>query len=184
MSAILFSGRIGPVPVAVILRERHRASLGITEHPIETGAKVTDHAYLEAKRLSLEFADNHAADAYNALVRFQSDRVPFTIVSGLFVYQNMLIKDLSAERDSENSKILRGRAELQEAIIVSTAYTVSEANLKSGKPGGKNSSQAARPTPDKAKDEQTKDRASGTVVRGDAAEKAADKSILKGWLGQ
>src|SRR5690606_6989980 len=82
---ILFSGAIGPVPVSVILKEDHKSSLGITENPIETGAKVTDHSYVEPKRLSLDFADENAAATYNALVRFQESRVPFVAVSGLYV---------------------------------------------------------------------------------------------------
>lgn len=194
MSAILFSRFIGPVPVDVIMRELHRSSLGITENPIETGARVSDHAYVDPKRLVLEFASGYAAATYNALVRFQETRVPFTIVSGLFVYQNMLIKELSANRDAYSSRILDGRAELQEVIIVSTAYTASEGEdigtPSPGRSGGTKSTQSARPIPERAGDAITQDRASGTIMRGDSAEQSvspssfssANTSILQGLL--
>ena len=187
--AILFSGLIGPIPVSVIVRESHQSNLGITELPIETGAKITDHAYVEPKRISLEFADAYAAATYNALVRFQESRVPFTFVSGLFVYNNMLIKSLSADRDFAFSSVLNGKAELQEIIIVSTSYTAAEGGdspTQSGKPGGEKSTKAARPLTERSGDAVTGDRAAATTLRGDAVTRtvpaAENRSILSSVL--
>lgn len=189
MSAIIFNNTIGPVPISVVLREVHDSSLGITELPIETGAKITDHAYVEPKKLMLEFADANAVATYNALVRFQEQREPFTLVSGLFVYDSMLIRGLSAERDSKFSTVLNGKVELQEIVIVGTAYAApsgdesQDAGKASGKAGGKNSSRSAKPTAQNTKGA-AGDRASGTVMRGDSAAKtvppAKNSSILKG----
>lgn len=186
MNMVLFSGLIGPIPVSVVMLERHNSSLGIAEQPIETGAKITDHSYVEPKRLTLEFGDQFAAATYNALVRFQESRIPFVCVAGLYVYTNMLIKELTAERDAQYSRVLNGRVELQEAIIVSTAYTSTEAEANvpqsTGKAGGTKSTQSARPIPERAGDAVTADRASGTVMRGDAAAKTVpvsqNRSIL------
>ena len=189
MSAILFSGLIGPIPVAVVMRENHRSSLEITENPIETGASVTDHAYIKPKSVTLEFADGNAAATYNALVRFQETRQPFTMVSGLYVYTNMLIKEITANRDVDTSRILDGRAELQEIIIVSTTYAASEAGdvQSNGKPGGTKSTQSARPTTERAGDAVTSDRAAGTTMRGDAGavtpSPAENRSVLSGMFG-
>lgn len=191
MTAILFSGSIGPIPVSVVMRENHRSSLGITENPIENGSNVTDHAYVNPKSLTLEFADANAAATYNALVRFQESRAPFVVVSGLFVYTNMLIKELSATRDARTSRILDGRVELQEIIIVSTAYTSTEGAANdaqsSGKPGGAQSNQSARPTTERAGNTVTADQAAGTTMRGDAGAvtppPAENKSVLAGMFG-
>lgn len=155
MSMILFSRTIGPVPVSVILRERHASSIGLTEIPIETGAKVTDHSYIEPKKLDLEFADEFAAATWNALVRFQESRTPFTVVSGLMVYKNMMIKELVADRDERISSIIKGVASLQEAIIVSTVSV----------PGSGKSRNASGGSGDTGK------RTSDTVTRGDQASK-------------
>lgn len=176
MSAILFSHLIGPTPVSVIIREVHESSLGITELPIETGAKITDHSYVEPKKIALEFADANAAATYNALVRFQETREPFTFVSGLYVYSSMLIRALSAERDQVYSQVLNGKCELQEIVIVGTAYAApsgdetedSAGGKAKGKAGGKDSSRAAKPTAQNTKGAATADRASGTVMRGDS----------------
>lgn len=191
MSAIIFSHLIGPVPVAVVLSERHEATIGITEQPIETGAKITDHAYVEPKKLTLEFADENAVATYNALVRFQESRTPFTVVSGLFIYNNMLIRAINVTRDVSYSRVLYGTVDLQEAIIVSTSYVSSEGDQNdaqsSGKAGGKKSTQAARPTTEKAASGTTADRAAATEMRGDAETKTVpagqDKSLLLQMVG-
>jgi len=195
MPAILFSGAIGPVPVSVIISEGHQSSLGITENPIETGAKVTDHAYVMPKKLTLEFADANATATYNALVRFQESRQPFTVVSGLYMYRNMLIKDLSADRDKQFAAILSGRCELQEIIIVSTAYAVSQGGADGAGAGPANRSnpasgaqgRAATPTAASSAPGPTADRAGGTVARGDVpgstVPPAQNQSILHGMFG-
>ena len=166
MSAILFNSKIGPVAVTCIIREQHSSALGITELPIETGAKITDHSYVEPKRLELEFADEGAADTWNSLVRFQAKREPFDIVSGLYQYKSMLIKDLTAERDFTTSRILKGSATLQEVVLVKTARTGKKAD--------------GNGTP---KDKKTGDKTEPTTKRGDQplAPKRDQSTLHKGW---
>lgn len=181
--AVIFSRAIGPVAVNVVLSEAHESRLTITRNPIEAGADVTDHAYIEPKRLTLDFADAGAALTFAALVQFQESRVPFTAVSGLYVYTNMLIESLTADRDPGTALILRGRAVLSQAILVETAYAESEgeggssgASGKSGNAGGKKSTNAARPSSAKSGDAATADRSAGTVARGDATSAASSPS--------
>lgn len=178
MAAIFFSRLIGPVPVDVVLSEGHESHVTLTKNPIEAGADVTDHAVVEPKRLTLEFADAGGAGTFQALKVFQESRVPFTIVTGLNVYSNMLIEALTADRDKDIAFILRGRAVLSEAIIVETAYAQSEdsGSNQSGNAGGANSTNSARPSSGRSGDAATADRASGTVARGDATS-AASSSV-------
>jgi len=189
MTAILFSRSVGPVPVDCVVREGYRHGLGISEIPIESGANITDHAYIEPKRLRLDIADGAAAATFNALVAFQESRVPFTVVSGLFVYSNMLVARIDADRDWQWSAALRSSIDLQEAIIVETAYVSAEEGdpISPGQPGGTNSTQSASPSAARAGDATTADRASGTVMRGDAGTTtvpaAQSQSILSGALG-
>jgi hypothetical protein len=167
MTMILFSATIGPVPVDVILKEKHSSKVTVTEIAIETGAKITDHAHVNPKKHELEFASSTAAETWNALVKFQESRVPFTAVSGLFVYTNMLITDLDAERDQKTSKVLKGTAVLQEAVLVETAVSSANDSSNDGK-SDKNKSKSV--SKDKAKGD-AKDKASGTVGRGDSPAK-------------
>lgn len=183
MSVIAFSSVIGPVPISCVLSEHHSSQIEITEIPIETGAKITDHAYVMPKKVTLDIADAGAALTYEALKAFQESRVPFTLVTGLSVYINMLIRSIEADRDAKYSRILSAKVDCQEIIIVSTAYA--DGASGGGAPGGDGSTKAATPTSELSGDAATADKAAGTVQMGDAsasAASAADSSILFGLM--
>lgn len=162
--------------------------MDITEIAIETGALITDHAVVMPKKVGLEVASGNAAATFAALVAFQESRVPFTLVTGLKVFSNMLVKGIYPERDAGFSSVFRGRVELQEVIIVGTAYAADPGgdNSERGKPGGKKSTRAAPATSERAKGGATPDRASQTIQRGDAgvvSAMPADRSYLSSLLG-
>ena len=186
MSVILFSAAIGPVPIDCVVSERPSTELEITEIPIETGAKITDHAVVMPKRVTLDIASENAAATFNALVRFQESRVPFTLVTGLAVFPNMLIRRIDPDRNAEFSTVLRAEVDLQEVIIVGTAYAADPegdaGTGERGKPGGQKSTRAAPPTSDRAGDVPTANRSSQTIQRGDAAlvtAGARDQAVLR-----
>lgn len=188
MSVIAFSSAIGPVPIECFISERHSSELDITEIPIETGAKVTDHAVIVPKRLTLDVADAGAAATFAALVAFQETRVPFTLVTGLTIYNNMLIKRIDADRNATFSRILRCRCDLQEVIIVSTSYAADpegDSTGERGKAGGKKSTRAAPPSIERSGDAATADRATATQQRGDAGVTTApaNQTFLKAITG-
>jgi hypothetical protein len=188
MSVIAFSRAIGPVPIDVVISEMGDSSLNITEIPIETGAVITDHAVVMPKKVTLDIADSGAAATYAALERFQESRVPFTLVTGLKVYNNMLIKNISTTRDETFSRVLKAKVDLQEVIIVDTAYANDPegSNGQSGKAGGTKSTKSAAPSSNKAGDAVTADRAANTIQRGDAGTTTAplaDRSLAKSLLG-
>lgn len=149
MSAILYSPMIGPVPITVVVSERHESVLEMTEVPIEGSANATDHAYSNPDRVSVEVVSDGAAATYQALRRWQKERVPFTLVTGLEIYSDMLIAAIRPERDKAFSNVFRGSIDLQQVIIVETSYIPAGASsgqpggLGAGLPGGENSLRAA-----------------------------------------
>lgn len=190
MTAILFSQTIGPVAIDVFVKEQHKFELGITTNPIETGAEVNDHAYVKPKRVTLDVADGAAAETYNALVRFSESRVPFSIVTGLFVYSNMLILSGNFARDATYANVANGQVELQEVIIVDTAYAAGDFGDDPVNESMKdNKGRQSRPSSSKAGDAATANRTSGTVHRGDMPHSVtpsttpANKSVLSRVFG-
>lgn len=193
MTAIAFSSAIGPVFIDCVISEKPTAELEITEIPVESGARITDHAVVMPKRVSLDIASSNAAASYNALVAFQESRVPFTLVTGLSVFPNMLIRRIEPERDATYSQVLRANVELQEVVIVETAYAADDTGgsdggggLSRGQPGGAKSTRAAPPAPSRSGDPTTADRAAGTVQSGDSRARtptAVDRSALKSMVG-
>lgn len=181
MTVIAFSKAVGPIPLSCVLSERHRADIEITANPIETGAEVNDHAYIKPKEVILEVGDENAALTYNALIRFQETRIPFTLVTGLTVYRNMLIQTVDATRDKTYSRVLYAAVVCREIIIVSSASAAAGLS-PGGQPGGLNSLKSANPNSALASNSLTSDRVASVVQTGDnpITTPSRPQSILSG----
>jgi hypothetical protein len=162
---IALSKFLGPIPLDVVVREVHESDLFITSNPVEFGANVSDHAIIEPKRLVMDAVagsrpgtPGSVAGAFQAITRLQESRQPFSIVTALTVYRNMLIERLSVDRDKTFGRVLFFRAELREVIIVDTETT--SGGLSQGK----------------LQDGTAKDRGSPTTQRGNNVTKPAPTS--------
>lgn len=120
---ILFPRTIGPVAIDVIISERITSELEIAEHPVESGAKISDHAWRKPYLIHLEGinGEESAIAAYNALLALQESVEPFSVLTGFRLFNNMLIESLEPERDTIFGRVLNFRATLREVIIVGTA---------------------------------------------------------------
>lgn len=181
MAAIAFSRTIGPVPIDCVVSEKHESTLNITEIPIESGSVITDHAVVMPKKVSLDIGSGSAVASFSALVALQESRAPFTLVTGLNVYRNMLIKSINPTRDAQFGHVLRANVDLQEIILVGTAQA---AGTSGGQPGGAGSTKAASPGTNPASG--VADQTSPTVNSGTTGlnpASPADSSILFNTLG-
>lgn len=98
-----------------VLRVEHRQDLVRTEHPVQSGASIVDHAYLRPARVILEIgmsdamgsfiagqftsSPSRSVSAYQTLLELQSSRVPLTLSTRLNQYANMLIESIGAVED-------------------------------------------------------------------------------------
>lgn len=142
INVLLMSGRsIGGIIPDVTIEEHHVDTLAITDHPIETGASISDHAYMQPSEITMRVAWSNsnsltnsivsgsilsgdisdANELYRQLLDLQKSREPFDVVTGKRTYNNMLIKQLSVttDRDSENALIVT--AILRQVNIVQTS---------------------------------------------------------------
>lgn len=115
----------------VTIEESHVDALEITQHPVEQGAAITDHAFKLPAMVTVRagwtmsslnaLADpNYVNEVYSQFLELQTSRVPFTVVTGKRVYDNMLVSRLTTttDKDTENSLILT--VECREIILVNT----------------------------------------------------------------
>ena len=89
--SFLSSRTIGVIPVSVVESEQHTSELSITQLPVEAGADITDHAYIQPKTVTIKgYIGNGSggfrgsfitAAAYQALIRYQESRIPFFLVN-------------------------------------------------------------------------------------------------------
>ena len=138
-SLVYLKTNIGGWFFDAILRSTHTSRLKITDHPVQTGAALTDHSYLEPKELTMEIGMSDTAtslipgqftggwsrsvQAFRVLKELQAIRVPMQVHSRLGLYQNMLIEEISAPDDFTTLNGLRCTVTLRE-IIVAQVRTV------------------------------------------------------------
>lgn len=118
---------IGPFAATVVLEEIGTDELEITQHPVQQGASITDHAFVKPATVNLKVMwnddDAPLAETYNNLLLLQSSRVPFDVVTGKRAYTNMLIKSLGQTTDVQTENVLSINMSLQEIIITSVEVT-------------------------------------------------------------
>lgn len=141
--------RIGDFEATVVIEESASDDLEITQHPVQRGAAITDHAFIKPAGLSTRviFSDElrPLADTYRMILELQSSREPFDVVTGKRVYRSMLMKSVSVVNDKATENILALSITLQEVIIVDVVYTSVPPRAQQKMPGKTGATQKAGP---------------------------------------
>jgi len=133
------------IVVDATVSEEHVSTADLTENPVEDGAKVTDHVQLKPSQLTIEGVisdtplgyavigniqnlvrsvatlfgrSSRSTDAFNNLRKLQESRKPFTVITGLKRYTNMIMTDLSVPRTATTGGAIHFRAVMKEIRIV------------------------------------------------------------------
>ncbi|EMA1800174.1 hypothetical protein SD377_000777 [Cronobacter turicensis] len=134
------SRKIGLIVPDVVVTEKHNDTLEITEHPVENGAPVADHAFKRPPELIMEVgfsgggslldlldtssigisAGLSPKEVYQQLLDLQESRVPFDVVTGKRLYNNMLIRVLDVTTDRTSENVLMATLTLRGVNITST----------------------------------------------------------------
>lgn len=128
---LFMSRNIGGFVANVTIEEDHNDEIEISDHPVEQGAEVSDHAYKRPPTVvitagwsnsSIEALGNpfYVQQVYDALLNLQASLQPFEIVTGKRIYENMLMKRLSLKTDEKTEHALLVTAECRNIQIVST----------------------------------------------------------------
>ena len=164
-----------------------------TDNPIESGSEVTDHIINRPIMLrmvcqiggsNLTNWTDRKIEGYEALKKLRDDKLPVTVVSGLEIFSNMLINNISIDRNLQNASVLQFQIEFKQAKIVSSQRVDVSNNISATKePATKD---RATSTQNKGKvqaksDTATTSTTSGTTTAQQPTQKA--KSILKGIFG-
>ncbi|EIL88525.1 hypothetical protein UU9_12278 [Rhodanobacter fulvus Jip2] len=120
----------------VTIQEHHRDEVALTDHPIDSGAPVTDHAFSRPSELLMTIgwsdaasffdvggSSNNAEDAYPALLELMNQRSPLGVVTGKRTYDNMVIVSLDTVTDAKTNSTLVIEVGMRQVIIVETATT-------------------------------------------------------------
>lgn len=138
---------IGGIEIQASLEEILTDVLQLTEHPVEVGAAITDHAYKSPAEVVLRCAwSNSSPDAlsgaiqaifngggltgsdyvsgvYSQLLALQQSREPFDIMTTSRMYTDMQIVSLQKTVDNKTSNTLMVQATCRQIIRVFTQST-------------------------------------------------------------
>ena len=137
---------IGGIEIQATLEEQYSDALQITEHPVERGAAITDHAYKRPSEVVIRCGwsnsstdslvgaaqalfsgqmsmSDYVSDVYSQLLALQEKREPITITTSRRQYEDMLIVGLNVTTDVKTSNVLMVSVTLRQVIIVSTQAT-------------------------------------------------------------
>jgi len=158
-----------------VFRTEHSAGVTLTEHPVQSGAPVTDHAFVEPMEVTMEIGMSDSAaeakqdrsvSAYKMFMDLLALREPVKLVTRLGTYPNMVITSISAPDDHTTMNALRATITLRQIVRV----TVSKVKIQQNTSGSKSvqESAATQATSKTAKLADTK-KVDATAIRADAA---------------
>lgn len=110
-------------------------SLTVTQHPVQTGANISDHAFVNPIRMTMQIGvsdamayrvgANYGSDggtksvqAYRLLCKLQELRIPMQVVTRLNTYQNMLIESIDVSDDVSTLCALKATVNLVQVLVV------------------------------------------------------------------
>ncbi|MBB3006044.1 phage baseplate protein [Cupriavidus alkaliphilus] len=138
---------IGSITIPVLIEEAHQDELQITEHPVEKGAEINDHAFKRQPEVVLKCgwsnsdlaalaglaqsifsggglpSADYISTVYSQLLALQELREPFDVVTSLRMYDSMLFKGLAVLKDQKTGAALSVTATLKQLRIVETQVT-------------------------------------------------------------
>jgi hypothetical protein len=122
---------IGGIVAEVTIEETAEDDLQITEHPVEQGAPIADHAFKRPSQVTIRagWSRQHSYDlsaetgVYGQLLAWQAALMPFDVYTGKRHYVNMLIERMTVPTDQHSEYALFATLSCRQVIIVGTQTT-------------------------------------------------------------
>jgi hypothetical protein len=140
-TAVNSSGDTGTIAYVfdAVLVASHRQEVVVTKYPVQTGASIAYHSYIQPAQVVLEIGMSDAMDAFTAgvwegaatksasafqvLSTLKNSRQPLTLATRLFTYNNMVITSITAEETSKTVSSLRARITFEEIFVANDSST-------------------------------------------------------------
>lgn len=139
LQMVLVKTNIGGLFFDAIMSTETEEQLTITSHPVQSGANISDHAYREPTRITIEIIMSDvmacrqpgqfnsflekSVTAYRRLLDLQRSRIPCSVQTRLGTYQNMLIEHIGAPDDAATREGLRCTVTLREVLVAQVGVT-------------------------------------------------------------
>jgi hypothetical protein len=149
------------VTLDACMAQSHEESNEVTQHPIELGAKISDHAFKNPDELKLEgiisntplkylfdtltMDSDYALQQYEKLRDLMDKRYIATVLTSLWSYDSMILYNLSAPRTAANgNSILVNLSFRRIEIVASATVAAPDSSIPGGQPKKEMGSQATK----------------------------------------
>lgn len=135
---------IGGLIFNAVLNTNHVSKITATSHPVEGGANITDHAFVDPAEVTIEIGMTDCNGAgvsdkmFASLQSLQNSRRPIVIQTRFKRYGNMLIMSMSVPDDYKTVNALKAVLMCREIIIVGTQTVTVTASGQGQKAGSTN----------------------------------------------
>ncbi len=113
----------------VVVVEDAEDKLMITEHPVEQGAVIDDHAIKMPATVRMQigwssaYVGGDVSKTYENILFLQSMRYPFRVITGKRIYDNMLVESIRVHTDAKLEYTFMADVEFREILLVDTTIT-------------------------------------------------------------
>lgn len=120
----------------ITIEEEHQDQLVITDHPVELGATISDHAYDLPSEVLITygwtpsgptnsgFSASFLNDLYKKILAVKSAKTLFQVFTGRRIYTNMLLQSVTLTTDKTTEQALVVRMLCRQIILVQTRIVV------------------------------------------------------------
>jgi|SRR5690606_8710692 len=120
--------RIDTIELDATITEEHRFVARVTNFPLEDGQYISDHVINEPDYVSISGVvsdtpfnflsqGNRSIEAFNNLIQIHKEKRIITIVTGIKVYQNMIMTVLDVPRSIKTGQSLTFNLEFQKVLL-------------------------------------------------------------------
>jgi hypothetical protein len=132
--------------------EGHDTTVDITEHPVEDGADLTDHARVKPFELTItgvitntpiaagaqvvplstegfDFTETRVQATYGLMLELANARGLLTVITGLRTYENMMLRSVRIVRTGPGKQEILPQLEFKEIRIAQTAFVTIPAGI-------------------------------------------------------
>lgn len=143
------SPTLGTFYFDAVFSEEHRSTVTVTQHPVQTGADVADHAYKDPEEVMLSIgvsdiamdytskrSDGYSKKAIDTLQTIMDLREPVKLYTLLRTYKNMVITSISVPKDYKTQTSIMATVIFTKVRLVSvTLRNVSKTSSSKSKGG-------------------------------------------------
>jgi Dit-like phage tail protein len=135
-----------------VFKTTHTREVTVTHQPVQSGAPVADHTYVQPARVEVEIGMSDAmseykpvrhsvgpksVNAYQVFINLQLLRSPVTLLTRLMMYPNMIITNIRAVDDKTTIRALKATIMFEQIIQAQVStVTVGSAGIGGGSGGG------------------------------------------------